>query len=150
MPHNGTVRRRTLTLIGLLLLAALLWWVESGDSDTGHDSTGRDSPTSTSTAQVEADGLPAEVAETLVLIDKGGPFPYDRDGVVFENREGLLPDHPRGYWHEYTVPTPGSGDRGARRLVVGGAGEVYYTGDHYGSFRRIRDGSANTFPGGGG
>jgi len=143
------VRRRILALVGLLLLAAVLWWVESVDSGTTDDPS---APTASAQAQVDdlPAGLPAEVAQTLALIDDGGPFPYDRDGVVFENREGLLPDHPRGYWHEYTVPTPGAGDRGARRLVVGRAGEIYYTGDHYGSFRRIRDGSADTFPGGGG
>jgi len=138
-PHNGVVRRRILPLIGLLLLAALLWWAESGDNGTGRDSP---TPGPTASVQAQADdlpaGLPVEVAQTLELIDDGGPFPYDRDGVVFENRERLLPDHPRGYWHEYTVPTPGSNDRGARRLVVGQAGEVYYTDDHYGSFQVIR------------
>jgi ribonuclease T1 len=83
-------------------------------------------------------GLPAEVGETLALVDRGGPFPYRRDGVVFMNREGRLPQHGQGYWHEYTVPTPGSADRGARRLVVGRDGEAYYTGDHYRTFRKVR------------
>ena len=75
--------------------------------------------------------------ETLRLIEARGPFPYDRDGAVFQNREGRLPARPRGHYREYTVPTPGSGDRGARRIVVGREGDRYYTGDHYRSFRRI-------------
>ena len=86
---------------------------------------------------VQLSDLPREAAETLDLIEAGGPFPEDRDGVTFENREDLLPDHPVGYYKEYTVPTPGSDDRGARRIVVGEDGELYYTGDHYSSFSRI-------------
>lgn len=82
--------------------------------------------------------LPAEARQTLQLIDAGGPFPYDRDGIVFGNFERLLPQHKRGYYHEYTVPTPGVTHRGARRIVTGEAGERYYTADHYRSFRRIR------------
>ncbi len=82
--------------------------------------------------------LPPEAADTLELIDAGGPFPEDRDGVTFENREELLPDEPRGYYREYTVPTPGSDDRGARRIVAGDGGELYWTGDHYSSFSRIQ------------
>lgn len=88
---------------------------------------------------VAASALPAEARETLRLIDAGGPFPYRRDGIAFQNREGKLPDQPRGYYREYTVPTPGSRDRGARRIVTGGKPPAvfYYTGDHYQSFRRI-------------
>lgn len=78
--------------------------------------------------------LPAEARRTLQLIDRGGPFPYERDGVVFGNNERLLPAHPRGWYREYTVPTPGERDRGARRLVVGRDGARYYTADHYDSF----------------
>ncbi len=81
--------------------------------------------------------LPPEVSATLAAIDRGGPFPYDRDGVTFENREGLLPAHDTGYYREYTVDTPGSDDRGARRIITGSAGEFYYTDDHYESFVRI-------------
>jgi ribonuclease T1 len=81
--------------------------------------------------------LPAEAQDTVALIDAGGPFPSDRDGIVFENREHLLPSEPTGYYHEYTVPTPGSPDRGARRIITGSAGELYYTDDHYRSFERI-------------
>jgi len=87
--------------------------------------------------------LPREARETLVLIRRGGPFPYAKDGTVFFNRERLLPLQSRGYYREYTVPTPGARDRGARRIVAGGdprwAGEYYYTRDHYRSFRRIRE-----------
>jgi ribonuclease T1 len=86
---------------------------------------------------VQLADLPPEAADTVSLIDSGGPLPHDRDGVTFENREGLLPDHPQGYYAEYTVETPGSDDRGARRIVAGDAEELYYTGDHYSSFERI-------------
>jgi len=95
---------------------------------------------------VELGRLPPETAQTLLLIQRGGPFPYRKDGTVFQNRERRLPMQPAGYYREYTVPTPGSPDRGARRIVAGeGAtgdvrtsGEYYYTGDHYRSFRRIQ------------
>jgi ribonuclease T1 len=81
--------------------------------------------------------LPPEAATTVALIARGGPFSYDRDGVVFENREGLLPAEPSGYYHEYTVPTPGASDRGARRIIEGAAGQLYWTDDHYRTFQRI-------------
>ena len=81
--------------------------------------------------------LPLEARQTLRLIDQGGPFPYSRDGIVFGNREGRLPRKPYGYYHEYTVPTPGSHDRAARRIIAGGAAERYYTDNHYRSFKRI-------------
>ena len=89
------------------------------------------------TATVRVSELPAEARRTLDLIDAGGPFPYAKDGAVFGNFEGLLPLHERGYHHEYTVPTPGSRDRGARRIVTGRGGEIYYTDDHYDSFRAV-------------
>ena len=88
-------------------------------------------------ASVRVSALPAEARETLRLIDAGGPFPYGQDGVVFENRERHLPGKPAGYYHEYTVVTPGSADRGARRVIVGGAGERFYTADHYDTFRLV-------------
>ena len=81
--------------------------------------------------------LPPEAQQTIRLIDQGGPFPYDRDGIVFGNRERLLPLQAEGYYHEYTVITPGSSDRGARRIIAGSRGELYYTADHYKSFRLI-------------
>ncbi len=82
--------------------------------------------------------LPSQAHHTLDLIDEGGPFPYSQDGVVFQNRERLLPVHGSGYYHEYTVVTPGSPTRGARRIITGQQGEEdYYTADHYATFRRI-------------
>jgi len=82
--------------------------------------------------------LPVEGQATLALIDQGGPFPFPgKDGSTFGNFEGLLPDQPRGYYAEYTVVTPGSADRGARRIVTGDGGEYYWTEDHYESFERI-------------
>ena len=83
--------------------------------------------------------LPAQARETLELIRRGGPFPYERDGAAFGNFEKLLPLKERGYYREYTVNTPGAKSRGARRIVAGRGGELYYTGDHYQSFRRIRE-----------
>jgi ribonuclease T1 len=93
-------------------------------------------------ATVALADLPAEARATQSLILRGGPFPYRKDGTVFGNRERLLPQSPRGYYREYTVRTPGSPDRGARRIVCGGAeprqpDACYYTADHYASFRRI-------------
>jgi ribonuclease T1 len=88
-------------------------------------------------ATVQESELPVQARETLRLIDAGGPFPYQKDGSVFGNFEGLLPAHKRGYYHEYTVPTPGSRDRGARRIVTGRGDEIYYTDDHYNSFRAV-------------
>jgi len=86
--------------------------------------------------------LPTEARATLERIHVGGPFPYSRDGVVFNNRERILPAQPRGYYHEYTVPTPGQRTRGARRIICGGdvmsVSECYYSDDHYQTFRRIR------------
>ncbi|MGP4017920.1 ribonuclease domain-containing protein [Saccharopolyspora sp. 5N708] len=85
--------------------------------------------------QVDLSALPPEATDTVELIEQGGPYPYPQDGQVFQNREGILPDCEQGYYHEYTVETPGSDDRGARRFVVGDAGEFFYTDDHYESFR---------------
>ncbi|MEZ4664163.1 MAG: ribonuclease domain-containing protein [Caldilineaceae bacterium] len=81
--------------------------------------------------------LPPEAQATIALIDSNGPFPYAKDGVTFQNRERILPRRPNGYYREYTVITPGGGDRGARRIVAGDDGELYYTDDHYDSFREV-------------
>lgn len=81
--------------------------------------------------------LPRQAKDTIRLIDQDGPFPFERDGITFQNRERLLPNEPRGYYREYTVVTPGSRDRGARRIVAGAQGELYYTDDHYESFREV-------------
>lgn len=88
---------------------------------------------------VYVDQLPREARTTLRLIEEDGPFPYSKDGAVFQNREGILPSRPRGYYREYTVITPGESDRGARRIVAGEEGELYYTDDHYDSFQRIME-----------
>ena len=88
---------------------------------------------------VQLADLPPEARHTLGLIRGGGPFPHQRDGVVFGNFERLLPARERGYYREYTVATPGVRHRGARRIVSGRGGELYYTDDHYQSFRRIRE-----------
>lgn len=87
---------------------------------------------------ITAQELPAEGRETLSLIDAGGPFPYGKDGSTFGNFEGILPARSRGYYHEFTVRTPGSKDRGARRIITGDRDEFYWTQDHYESFRRIK------------
>lgn len=86
---------------------------------------------------INVQALPPEARQTLALIKADGPFPYTRDGAVFGNREGRLPRGARGYYREYTVKTPGAHDRGARRIIAGRGGELYYTDDHYRTFRRI-------------
>ena len=123
-------------LLAVLALAVLTWALNQGGF-SGGGREGDADPVSIPTVSVSV--LPAQALATLDLIDHGGPFPYDRDGVVFENREALLPDQPTGYYHEYTVPTPtpGESDRGARRIITGSTGELYWTDDHYRSFERI-------------
>jgi ribonuclease T1 len=125
------------------LAAVLLTGCSSADTTTG-TGTGTGSATRTSASSwadgmetVEEARLPAEARRTLDLLDEGGPFPYAKDGSVFGNFERELPRHERGYYHEYTVRTPGERDRGARRIVTGRGGEVYYTDDHYNSFRAV-------------
>ncbi|MEU0314250.1 ribonuclease domain-containing protein [Nocardioides sp. NPDC006273] len=125
-------------LVGLLLalLMALVAGCGGSPGSDGGAKSGTD-PESGLAWIAESD-LPPEGAETLELIDAGGPFPYPgKDGSTFGNREGILPEEASGYYAEYTVPTPGSDDRGARRIVAGEGGEFYYTEDHYESFSRI-------------
>lgn len=101
-------------------------------------------PTATpAPAEISLSELPAQAQETHRLILAGGPFPHAKDGVVFGNRERLLPRKARGFYREYTVKTPGARTRGARRIVCGGTPPTapeacYYTDDHYASFKRIR------------
>lgn len=90
-------------------------------------------------ADIGESSLPAEARATLRLIKQRGPFPFPRDGVVFGNYEHRLPQQARGYYHEYTVKTPGARNRGARRIVCGPLPECYYSGDHYRTFQRIRE-----------
>ncbi len=87
---------------------------------------------------MDVSALPREAQATLALIEQGGPFPTPKDGTVFGNFEKRLPMRERGYYREYTVPTPGSRGRGTRRMIAGKGGEFYYTDDHYRTFRRIR------------
>ena len=96
-------------------------------------------PPAAPVAEIPAAQLPAEARATIALIQSKGPFPYAKDGSIFGNREAILPRQPRGYYREYTVKTPGQRNRGARRIVAGRGGELYYTDDHYNSFRRIRE-----------
>lgn len=140
--------RRVVSLLLIALLTAAVWWVQDRDTSPSEDRS-RDVPSAQSTSGdagtdpdsglslVLAGELPAEARTTLELIDEGGPFSFERDGITFENREEILPDRPRGYYREYTVETPGSDDRGARRIVAGSSGEFYWTQDHYDSFERI-------------
>ncbi|MDR6409405.1 ribonuclease [Paraburkholderia terricola] len=124
-------------LIGALTLCAL--------SGTVPGAFARDSTAPGTNAQrqggIAVAQLPREAVNTLNLIDAGGPYPYEKDGIVFGNRERLLPAHRRGYYHEYTVPTPRSRNRGARRIVCGGplrrTDNCYYSDDHYTTFNRI-------------
>ena len=108
----------------------------------------KDAPTATpALAEISLSELPVQAQETHRLIQAGGPFPYAKDGVVFGNRERLLPRKQRGFYREYTVKTPGARTRGARRLICGGAPPTapevcYYTDDHYASFKRIRAAAA--------
>ena len=134
----GSRKRITVALISLVALVVVGWLVR--DLSTSSESApppGTYAPRSG--LPVEAlSALPAEAADTWELIRAGGPYPHpDRDGSTFQNREGLLPDEERGYYKEYTVPTPGSRDRGARRLVTGAESEVYYTADHYETFVEV-------------
>ena len=123
-----TLDRRTWVVAATIaVVAAFLGWQHATD----------DSPSPDSLPVVSLGQLPSQAADTVALIDSGGPFPYDQDDSVFGNFEGLLPDEPRGYYREYTVVTPGSEDRGARRIIAGENGELYWTDDHYQSFSRI-------------
>ncbi|MFD6435488.1 ribonuclease domain-containing protein [Streptomyces venezuelae] len=115
----------------LFCLAVLVAGCSSGDA-------GGDAPAwARGMATVQVGRLPAEARQTLRLIDDGGPFPYPKDGTVFGNFERELPRQKRGYYHEYTVRTPGERGRGARRIVTGSGDEVYYTDDHYASFKAV-------------
>lgn len=116
-------RRITVALAGLIVLVLGGWLVKDLSSDAG-----------SGMATKPLSSLPAEAAQTYRLVQRGGPYPYPEDGGTFYNNEKLLPQQRAGYYHEFTVPTPGSQDRGARRLITGTSRELYYTGDHYASF----------------
>ncbi len=123
----------------LLWLGLLLWLPAAQARGHHHADSAAPAYVSAAPAYVSAGELPPEARDTLRLIKQGGPFPYPRDGVVFGNYEHRLPSQPRGYYHEYTVRTPGERGRGARRIVCGAPAECYYSGDHYRTFLRIRE-----------
>ncbi|MDI1464902.1 ribonuclease domain-containing protein [Catellatospora sp. KI3] len=139
------VSRRTLTLaaVAAVLLVALMAVVgycartALSPEPPGAAPAGAGATPVSGLGTVPLAELPKEAAATVALIDKGGPYPYRKDGTVFANQEGLLPARPNGYYREFTVPTPGSPDRGARRVIAGRDGDLYYTSDHYESFRQI-------------
>ena len=130
-PRKG---RLWLAMLGVIALAVLTWGLNQGGFSGGGRAGDADPGT---LPAVTLTSLPPEAQQTVTLIDTGGPFPYDEDGTVFENHERLLPNEPSGYYHEYTVTTPGSTDRGARRIITGSGREMYWTDDHYQSFERI-------------
>lgn len=131
-------RRLTVALLGLIALVVVGYLAQdlTGSSSAPPSSPASTVPGTDSGLPVESlSSLPAQAKATWELIERGGPFPYPRnDGVTFQNRERRLPAKPGDYYREYTVPTPGTDDRGARRIVTGSSDEVYYTGDHYESF----------------
>ena len=134
------MRRLLIPILVILIGAATLWQRQSQPGLPGQE------PDEQRAEPSARSDLPAEALATLELIEKSGPFPYRKDGSVFGNREGQLPDAARGYYHEYTVPTPGSPDRGARRIVTGGTPPVawYYSDNHYRSFRSINPGERSS------
>lgn len=122
---NVTSKTLLPLLISALAFFGLTFTAEAAQPPCGDTSSYEETPLGS---------LPPEATDTVELIEQDGPFPYPQDGTVFQNREDLLPDCASGYYHEYTVKTPGSPDRGARRIVTGDAGEHFYTDDHYASF----------------
>nr|WP_042194290.1 ribonuclease domain-containing protein [Kibdelosporangium sp. MJ126-NF4]CEL21221.1 Guanyl-specific ribonuclease Sa [Kibdelosporangium sp. MJ126-NF4]CTQ96212.1 Guanyl-specific ribonuclease Sa [Kibdelosporangium sp. MJ126-NF4] len=157
----GSRKRITFALVGLVILVVAGWLVREASTDsTPSPAPASSAPSSSSAPGTSAPGtsgassgasstvpgqssglrimalskLPKEATATWRLIESGGPYPYPRDGVVFENREKRLPVAAKEYYHEYTVQTPDSRDRGARRLIYGKERELYYTENHYDSF----------------
>jgi len=140
--HAGATARPSLrrkseagTLFALALAAAAMFGSMTPSRSEARQSSGLG-------AEVSLASLSPEAQRTDQLILSGGPFPFSRDGVVFGNYEKSLPHEPRGWYHEYTVPTPGVRSRGARRIICGGNPPTepeacFYTEDHYNSFHRI-------------
>ncbi|MBO2446846.1 ribonuclease [Actinomadura barringtoniae] len=133
-------RKFTRSLLLVPLLAAGLSGT-AAYADTGsHAGTGVHATVDAAIPPICESTLPSQADDTIALIDKGGPYPYPQDGTVFDNREGLLPQESSGYYHEYTVKTPGSSTRGARRIITSddlGHDGMYWTADHYESFSTI-------------
>lgn len=132
-------RLNPLILLAALVFAVVLWQRHTA-APAGTTNPIAVTPTSQGASASTPDFLPAQARTTLDAIARGGPFQHSQDGVVFGNYEGLLPRQPHGYYHEYTVETPGEHTRGARRVITGGTPPLiyYYTDDHYRSFRRFR------------
>ena len=154
--NRTTIKAVVITFATIIATSFFIKWTIDHDGETitlfGDDPTASATTDPGSSPTVESgdidpesglpwvleEELPVEGQGTLAVIDQGGPFPFpDKDGSTFGNFEGLLPDHPRGYYAEYTVFTPGSTDRGTRRIITGDGGEFYWTQDHYSSFERI-------------
>lgn len=136
------VRRPQLALLALLLAIGIGYGVRAATRDPGVPArTSALSSTAVvrvSLSTVSLSALPVQAVQVVHEIEAGGPFAFGaNDGVVFDNNEHRLPIHGTGYYHEYTVPTPGSAGRGTRRLITAAAGEYYYTGDHYEHFQRV-------------
>lgn len=141
-----------LPLLVVLALVLVTWLISHGSSPAGTATSGTRSSTpatagpapqaspSSGLATIPESKLPTQAKDTLALIRSDGPFPYRADGATFQNREGILPAQPRGYYREYTVRTPGSADRGPRRLIAGAGHDIYWTTDHYASFRQVLEG----------
>lgn len=129
-------RHKSLNFAAIAITLSLFW---GSCTSLVHAKTASDAVIA---APIALQELPKEGQETYQLILQGGPFRYEKDGVVFGNRERLLPKAERGFYREYTVRTPGVKNRGARRIVCGGEKpslpkQCYYTQDHYASFREI-------------
>ena len=159
--NRGSRSHRSIGSVAVTLLFALAIWFFNGGAEQVFNQSGRTSQPSSQSQTTQSGGglveansstendspgvpvgmpivtiknLPPEAVETIDLIWSDGPYPFDKDDTTFGNREGLLPDKSRGYYREYTVVTPGLDHRGARRIVAGADGELYYTDDHYESF----------------
>jgi ribonuclease T1 len=158
VPVELPVVRRSRTALALLVALTALVALLAGCGSSSASSSSSAAPAGTSAVvgeglapaspttdltTVAVGDLPPEGRETLVLIAAGGPFPYSKDGVTFQNREGILPKQRSGFYQEYTVETPGSDDRGARRIVTGKDGSRFYTDDHYDSFREVVSGGGS-------
>jgi ribonuclease T1 len=128
-------RRPLLALIVLILLLVIGYTAKAINTHGSNQSSSSQSTVSAGLTPLSS--LPPEAVKTVLLIQQDGPFPYRQDGVIYNNLEQQLPNKPRGYYHEYTVKTPGSPDRGTRRIITGQDGQFYYTSNHYQAFVSI-------------
>jgi ribonuclease T1 len=134
---------RFLSALFLMLLIASTAPLHAKGLFGGPDNSNGAVITKPNGSEISAGDLPKEATQTLALIRAGGPFPFEKDGTVFGNREKQLPPQRRGYYKEYTIKTPGARNRGAKRFVVGDdpktSADIYYTDDHYQTFKRLRE-----------